>query len=37
MPNFSGLDAKKVELIRKPLGGSLFIGDIGAGVVGQYG
>lgn len=33
MPNFAGLEVKKNELIRKALGGSLFVGDIGAGVI----
>lgn len=33
MPNFAALDGKKIELIRKPLGGSLFIGDVAAGAI----
>lgn len=33
MPNFSGLDGKKIELIRKPLAGSLFIGESTAAVI----
>lgn len=31
--NFAGLDGKKLELIRKPLGGSLFIGGIAAPLI----